>query len=82
MAKFPRSKRKMFQIQKKVLCWVDGMNVCANCTEKCCWKIGTVWEVWGMTGENKWGILEFFETKKEARQYVSRRRRAIKNRLW
>lgn len=43
---------------------------------------GSHWEVLGMTGENRWGILEFFETKKEARQYIARKRRAIKERKW
>ena len=77
MAKFPRSNRKRFQLQYKPCGYIAinyGNYVHAG--------VGSHWEVWGMTYENKWGILEFFETKKEARQYVSRRRRAIKNRLW
>ena len=82
MAKFPRSNRKRFQMQKKVLCLVDYMSECPRNNADCDCAYGTVWEVWGMTGENKWGILEFFETKKEARQYVINKRRAIKEREW
>lgn len=77
MAKFPRSNRKRFQLQYKP-CGYAVINY-GNYVHA---GFGSHWEVWGAISENKWGILAFFETKKEARQYIASRRRAIKNRLW
>lgn len=71
MAKFPRSNRKRFQIQKSTPPRLSN-----------CMRVYYPWEVWGVIAENRWGILGFFETKKEARQYIINKRRAIKEREW
>lgn len=76
MAKFPRSKRKSFQIQR-------GQGQEGFSTESCFYIIPNAnWEVWGITSENKWGRIAIAETKKQASQYIAKRRKAIKNREW
>lgn len=76
MAKFPRSNRKAFQIQKGQgeESFFDGGQFH--------FALGCNWEVWGMVHENRWGRLAIAETKKQARQYITKRRRAMKNRGW
>ena len=65
MAKYPRSKRKMFQIVKVHDCITD------------------YYEVYVYNNSNKVRYIDgLFGSKKKARQYIARKRRAIKNRLW
>ena len=76
MAKFPRSKRKMFQIQRAT---EDFTGVSG---EDSYYLIPTKYVVWGMTAKNRWGILAYAETKKLARQFIANKRRAIRSREW
>lgn len=62
MAKFPRSNRKRFQIQKSTR---PRLLSCNNfCTEfeceNCICATYCRYEVWGVIVENRWGILGFF----------------------
>lgn len=76
MAKFPRSKRKMFQIQRATENFVGVSG------EDSYYLIPTNWVVLGVTTPNRWGILAYAETKKLARQFIANKRRAIRKREW
>lgn len=75
MAKFPRSRRKQYQVQRgDGLVGVSGGNSY--------YLIPANYIVWGVTAQNRWGILAYAVTKKLAREYIANKRRAIKNREW
>lgn len=76
MAKFPRSKRKQYQIQRATENFVGASG------EDVYYLIPTNYVVWGVTTQNRWGILAYAETKKLARQYIASKRRAIRNKEW
>lgn len=76
MAKFPRSKRKMFQIQRATENFVGVRG------EDSYYLIPTSWVVLGVTNRNRWGILAYAETKKLARQFIANKRRAMRSREW
>lgn len=75
MAKFPRSKRKQYQIQR-------GEGFTGVSGEDAYYLIPANYVVWGVINQNRWGILAYAETKKLARQYIASKRHAIKNREW
>lgn len=72
MAKYPRSNRKKFQIQKGKGQEYFGSYIVTDCN----------WEVWGMVSPTLWGRIAISPTKKKAREYVAQKRRAVKNRRW
>jgi hypothetical protein len=75
MAKFPRSRRKQYQVQRG-----DGLVGVSGSDSY--YLIPANYIVWGVTAPNRWGILAYAETKKLAREYIASKRHAIKNREW
>lgn len=76
MAKFPRSKRKQYQIQRAT------ENFTGVSSKDVYYLIPTNYVVWGVINQSRWGILAYAETKKLARQFIANKRRAIRSREW
>ena len=76
MAKFPRSKRKQYQIQRATENFVGVSG------EDSYYLIPSKYVVWGVIAQNRWGILAYAETKKHAREYIANKKRAIRSREW